>query len=86
MNIVEFFEKYPITKHIIFKGIEASSIVFIATFLFVIHFYLKYDIMKYHPLLKKYYIPIALITHMVLVFICVVILIWIFQYVFDITI
>jgi len=86
MNIIEFFEKYPITEHIIFKGFEAAMIVFIATILFVIHYYIRYDIMNYHPLLKKYYIPIALITHMWLVFISVVILIYIFEYVFGVTI
>lgn len=83
-NIVEFFEKYPVTEHIIFKGFEAALIVFVATILYVLNVYLRYDIMKYHPLLKKYYVPIALFTHMFLVFIAVVIIIYIFQYVFDV--
>ena len=83
-DIVEFFEKYPITKHIIFKGFEAALIVFVATILYVLNVYLRYDIMKYHPLLKKYYVPIALFTHMFLVFIAVATIIYIFQYVFDV--
>jgi hypothetical protein len=83
-NIVEFFETYPITEHIIFKGFEAALIVFVATILYVFNVYLRYDIMKYHPILKKYYVPIALFTHMFLVFIAVVIMIYIFQYVFGV--
>jgi hypothetical protein len=83
-DIVEFFEKYPITKHIIFKGFEAAAIVFIATVLYVINFYIKYDIMNYHPILKKYYLPIALFTHLFLVFIAVVIIIYIFKYVYGV--
>ena len=83
-DIVEFFEKYPITKHIIFKGFEAAAIVFVATILYVLNFYIKYDIMAYHPILKKYYVPIALFTHMFLVFIAVATIIYIFQYVFDV--
>ena len=83
-TIVEFFEKYPITEHIIFKGFEAALIVFVATILYVLNVYLRYDIMKYHPLLKKYYVPIALFTHMFLVFIAVATIIYIFQYVFDV--
>jgi hypothetical protein len=80
-QVVEFFEKYPVTKHIIFKGFEAALIVFFATILFVLNFYLRYDIMNYHPILKKYYIPIALFIHLFLVFIAVVIMIYIFKYV-----
>ena len=83
-QVVEFFETYPITKHIIFKGFEAALIVFVATILYVLNVYLRYDIMKYHPILKKYYIPIALLTHMFLVFIAVVIIIYIFQYVYGV--
>jgi len=83
-QIVQFFETYPITKHIIFKGFEAALIVFIATGLYVLNVYLRYDIMTYHPILKKYYVPIALFTHMFLVFISVVIMIYIFQYVFGV--
>ena len=83
-KIVEFFEKYPITRHIIFKGFEAALIVFVATILYVFNVYLRYDIMKYHPILKKYYVPIALFTHMFLVFIAVATMIYIFQYVFDV--
>ncbi len=83
-QVVQFFEKYPITEHQIFKGFEAAMIVFFATILYVFNVYLRYDIMKYHPLLKKYYVPIALFTHMFLVFIAVVIMIYIFQYVFDV--
>jgi len=83
-QVVQFFETYPITKHIIFKGFEAASIVFIAACLYVFNIYLKYDIMTYHPILKKYYIPIALLTHMFLVFIAVVIMIYIFTYVFGV--
>ncbi len=83
-RVVQFFEKYPITEHIIFKGFEASLIVFFATALYVLNVYLRFDIMTYHPILKKYYIPIALFTHMFLVFISVVIMIYIFQYVFGV--
>ena len=83
-QIVEFFEKYPITKHIIFKGFEAAAIVFFATALYVFNVYLRYDIMTYHPILKKYYVPIALFTHMFLVFIAVVIIIYIFKYVYGV--
>jgi len=83
-DIVEFFEKYPITKHIIFKGFEAAAIVFVATILYVLNFYIKYDIMAYHPILKKYYVPIALFTHLFLVFIAVVIIIYIFKYVYGV--
>ena len=82
--VVEFFEKYPITKHIIFKGLEAAFIVFVATILYVVNVYLRYDIMNYHPILKKYYVPIALFTHMFLVFISVVIIIYIFEYVYGV--
>jgi len=85
-KIVDYFEKYPITEHIIFKGFEAAFIVFIATYLYVINSYIKYDIMNYHPFLKKYYTPLALLIHMVLVFISVVILIYIFQYGFGVKI
>ena len=84
-NIVEFFEKYPITEHIIFKGFEAALIVFVATILYVLNVYLKYDIMNYHPILKKHYVPIALLTHMFLIFIAVVIIIYIFQYGFGVS-
>jgi hypothetical protein len=83
-QVVQFFEKYPITEHQVFKGFEAAMIVFFATILYVFNVYLRYDIMKYHPFLKKYYVPIALFTHMFLVFIAVVIMIYIFQYVFDV--
>ena len=83
-QIVQFFEKYPITEHHIFKGFEAALIVFVATILYVFNVYLRYDIMRYHPLLKQYYVPIALFTHMFLVFIAVVIIIYIFQYVFGV--
>ena len=83
-QIVKFFEKYPITEHHIFKGFEAAFVVFFATILYVFNVYLRYDIMTYHPILKKYYVPIALFTHMFLVFIAVVIIIYIFQYVFDV--
>lgn len=83
-QVVQFFEKYPITKHIIFKGFEAAFVVFIATGLYVLNVYLRFDIMTYHPILKKYYVPIALFTHMFLVFISVVIIIYIFQYVFNV--
>ena len=83
-RVVEFFEKYPITEHIIFKGLEAAFIVFAATILYVVNVYLRYDIMNYHPILKKYYVPIALFTHMFLVFISVVIIIYIFQYVYGV--
>jgi hypothetical protein len=83
-QVIQFFETYPITKHMIFKGFEAAFIVFVATILYVFNVYLRYDIMKYHPLLKKYYVPIALFTHMFLVFIAVVIIIYIFQYVYGV--
>lgn len=83
--ITDFFEKYPLTTHIIFKGLEASLIVFSATLFYVVNAYLRFDIMNYHPFLKKYYISIALITHMLLVFISVVIIIYTFQYGFGVT-
>ena len=83
-QFVQFFETYPITKHIIFKGFEASLLVFFATALYVLNVYLRFDIMNYHPILKKYYVPIALFVHMFLVFIAVVIMIHIFQYVFGV--
>ena len=83
-DIIQFFEKYPITKHIIFKGFEAALIVFVATILYVINFYVRYDIMTYHPILKKYYIPIALFMHLFLVFVAVVIIIYIFKYVYGV--
>ncbi len=82
--IVQFFETYPITEHMIFKGFEAALIVFVATILYVLNVYIKYDIMTYHPILKKYYVPLALFTHMFLVFIAVVIMIYIFQYVYGV--
>lgn len=82
--IVQFFEKYPITEHHIFKGFEAALVVFFATILYVFNVYLRYDIMKYHPLLKKYYVPIALFTHMFLVFVAVVIMIYTFEYVYGV--
>ena len=71
-KIVEFFEKYPITRHIIFKGFEAAYIVFVATILYVINFYVRYDI------------PIALFMHLFLVFVAVVIIIYIFKYVYGV--
>ena len=83
-KVGQFFEMYPITKHIIFKGFEAALIVFVAAALYVFNIYLRYDIMTYHPILKKYYIPIALFTHMFLVFIAVATIIYIFQYVFGV--
>ena len=83
-NIVQFFETYPITEHMIFKGFEAALIVFVATILYVINFYVRYDIMTYHPILKKYYIPIALFMHLFLVFVAVVIIIYIFKYVYGV--
>jgi hypothetical protein len=83
-RVVQFFETYPITKHIIFKGFEAALIVFIAAALYVFNIYLRYDIMTYHPILKKYYVPIALFTHMFLVFISVATMIYIFEYVFGV--
>jgi hypothetical protein len=83
-QIVQFFETYPITQHMIFKGFEAALIVFFATILYVFNVYLRYDIMTYHPILKKYYVPLALFTHMFLVFIAVVIMIYIFKYVYGV--
>jgi len=83
-NIVQFFETYPITQHMIFKGFEAALIVFFATILYVFNVYLRYDIMTYHPILKKYYVPLALFTHMFLVFVAVVIMIYIFKYVYGV--
>ena len=83
--IAKFFETYPLTKHIIFKGLEAALIVFVASLFYVVNIYLKFDIMNYHPFLKKYYIPIALFTHLFLVFISVVIIIYTFQYGFGVT-
>jgi hypothetical protein len=83
-NIVQFFETYPITEHMIFKGFEAALIVFFATILYVFNVYLRYDIMKYHPILKKYYVPIALVKHMFLLFIAVFIMIYLFEYVYGV--
>ena len=83
-QIVQFFETYPITQHMIFNGFEAALIVFFATILYVFNVYLRYDIMTYHPILKKYYVPLALFTHMFLVFIAVVIMIYIFKYVYGV--
>lgn len=84
-RVVQFFEKYPLTKHIVFKGLEASLIVFSATLFYVVNSYIRFDIMNYHPFLKKYYVSIALVTHMLLVFISVVIIIYTFQYGFGVT-
>jgi len=83
-KIVQFLETYTITQHMIFKGFEAALIVFFATILYVFNVYLRYDIMTYHPILKKYYVPLALFTHMFLVFIAVVIMIYIFKYVYGV--
>jgi hypothetical protein len=60
--------------------------VFSALCIYVINLYLKYDIMNYHPILKKYYIPIALFTQLFLFFILDLLLIYSFYYFFDVMI
>ena len=82
--IVEFFETYPLTQHMIFKGLEAALIVFSATLFYVVNVYLKYDIMNFHPFLKKYYTQIALSLHLLLMFLVDVLIVYTFFYVFDV--
>lgn len=83
--IVEFFETYPLTQHMIFKGLEAALIVFSATLFYVVNVYLKYDIMNFHPFLKKYYTQIALSVHLLLMFVIDVLIVYTFFYVFDVS-
>lgn len=83
--IVEFFETYPLTQHMIFKGLEAALIVFSATLFYVVNVYLKYDIMNFHPFLKKYYTQIALSVHLLLMFVIDVLIVYTFFYVFGVS-
>ena len=83
--IVEFFEKYPLTQHMIFKGLEAALIVFSAVVVYILNVYIKYDIMNFHPFLKKYYTQIALSVHLLLMFLIDVLIVYTFFYVFDVS-
>ena len=76
----------PITLEMVLKALETSLMVFSALCIYVINLYLRYDIMNYHPLLKKYYIPIALFTQLILFFILDLLIIYSFYYFFDVII
>ena len=76
----------PITLEMILKALETSLMVFSALCIYVINLYLKYDIMNYHPILKKYYIPIALVIQLFLFFILDLVIIYSFYYLFDVMI
>ena len=76
----------PITLEMTLKALETSLMVFSALCIYVINLYLKYDIMNYHPILKKYYVPIALFTQLFLFFILDLLLIYSFYYFFDVMI
>jgi hypothetical protein len=76
----------PITLEMVLKALETSLMVFSALCIYVINLYLRYDIMNYHPILKKYYIPIALVTQLFLFFILDLLIIYSFYYFFDIMI
>jgi len=76
----------PITLEMTLKALETSLMVFSALCIYVINLYLKYDIMNYHPILKKYYIPIALFTQLFLFFIVDLLIIYSFYYFFGIII
>ena len=69
----------------IFKGLEAALIVFSATLFYIINVFLKYDIMNFHPFLKKYYTQIALSVHLLLMFVIDVLIVYTFFYVFDVS-
>ena len=75
-----------ITLEMILKALETSLMVFSALCIYVINLYLKYDIMNYHPILKKYYIPIALVIQLFLFFILDLLIIYSFYYFFDVMI
>ena len=83
--IVKFFETYPLTRQMIFKGLEAALIVFSATLFYIINVFLKYDIMNFHPFLKKYYTQIALSVHLLFMFVIDVLIVYTFFYVFDVS-
>ncbi len=76
----------PITLEMVLKSLETSLMVFSALCIYVINLYLRYDIMNYHPILKKYYIPIALVTQLFLFFILDLLIIYSFYYFFDVMI
>ena len=75
-----------ITLEMVLKALETSLMVFSAICIYVVNLYLRYDIMNYHPILKKYYIPIALVTQLFLFFIIDLLIIYAFYYFFDIMI
>ena len=83
---VTFNEFPPITLEMVLKALENSLMVFSAVCIYVINVYLRYDIMNYHPMLKKYYIPIALVTQLFLFFIVDLLIIYSFYYFFDVMI
>ena len=75
-----------ITLEMVLKALETSLMVFSALCIYVINLYLRYDIMNYHPILKKYYVPIALFTQLLLFFILDLLIIYLFYYFFDVMI
>jgi len=76
----------PITLEMVLKALENSLMVFSAVCIYVINLYLRYDIMNYHPILKKYYIPIAIFMQLFIFFILDFSLIYSFYYFFDVMI
>jgi hypothetical protein len=76
----------PITLEMVLKALENSLMVFSAVCIYVINVYLRYDIMNYHPILKKYYIPIAIFMQLSIFFILDFSLIYSFYYFFDVMI
>jgi hypothetical protein len=74
----------PPTLTLMLKALEKSLLIFGAFVFYALNVYLKYDIMTYHHVLKKYYVYISMFAHLVFIFILDLTLLFSFEYLFNI--
>jgi hypothetical protein len=76
----------PITDDMLLKAFEKSLLIFVAFIYYSFIGYVKYDIYTYLPFLKKYYMYISLGLHLLFIFVCDLIILYLFFVFFDIRI
>lgn len=76
----------PLSDDMLLKAFEKSLLIFVAFIYYSFVGYVKYDIYTYLPFLKKYYMYISLVLHLLFIFVCDLIILYLFVLLFDVRI
>jgi hypothetical protein len=76
----------PLSDDMLLKAFEKSLLIFVAFIYYSFVGYVKYDIYTYLPFLKKYYMYISLGLHLLFIFVCDLIILYLFVVFFGVRI